>query len=446
VSDADAPRGASGDRPRERFVPAPYQPWWLRGLPFLGRVPLGVERREVGLVGIMALALLFEHYDAATLTNAAKFIRESFGISQAELGSLLGWIRLGALPAVFLVLLTDRIGRRRLFLLSLTATSLGTALTVFTQSPWQFIAAQMLVRTGLIAGSAVAFVIVAEEVPAQHRGWAIGILGALALLGTGLATLAFSAIESLPYGWRALYVPGVIPLLMLPFFRRRVPETARFRESLRARAGRGGALAMLEPVLALIRRYPARALALAAIGSFAAIGHAVAHQLMGDYVQTDRGWSPGQFTLLVVVGGGIGIVGNTVMGRWADRFGRRAMTCVALAGFPFAAVAAYSTESWLLAASWIVLVFVTTGGNTLIRALAAELFPTSARGTATGSLTLFETLGATTGLFLVTLLTPEGESIAGAVRVIVFFALLGGILAFTLPETARRELEEISPG
>ena len=203
---------------------------------------------------------------------------------------------------------------------------------------------------------------------------------------------------------------------------------------------------MLQPIVELARRYPARSLTLAAIGSLAAIGHAVAHQLMGDYVQTDRGWSPGQFTLLVVVGGAIGIVGNTVMGRWADRFGRRAMTCVALAGFPFAAVAAYSTESWGLAVSWIVLVFVTTGGNTLIRALAAELFPTSARGTATGSLTLFETLGATAGLFLVTLLTPEGESIAGAVRMIVFFALLGGILAFTLPETARRELEEISPG
>jgi MFS family permease len=342
-------------------------------------------------------------------------------------------------------LLTDRIGRRRLVLLCITATSVGTALTVFAQGPLQFVAAQMIVRSGLIAGSAVAFVIVAEELPAAHRGWAIGILGALAHIGTGLATIAFSLIESLPYGWRALYVPGIVPLLLLPYFRRRVPETARFRSELLARGDAPRVRGMLEPFIALIQRYPRRALTLAAIGSFAAVGHAVAHQLMGDYVQTDRGWSPGEFTLLVVAGGAIGIVGNTVMGRWADRFGRRAMTCVALAGFPFAAFAAYSTQSWMLAVSWILLVFFTTGGNTLIRALAAELFPTSARGTATGSLTLFETLGAAAGLFLVTFLTAEGDPIAGAVRIVVFVALLGGLLAFTLPETARRELEEISP-
>ena len=37
------------------------------------------------------------------------------------------------------------------------------------------------------------------------------------------------------------------------------------------------------------------------------------------------------------------------------------------------------------------MVFTSTGGNTILRALSTELFPTSARGTATGSLTFFET-------------------------------------------------------
>jgi putative MFS transporter len=427
-----------------------FQPWWLRVLPFLGRVPDGVSRAQVKLLGVVALALLFEHYDVSTLGNAAKHIRESFGLPQSEVGRLLAWVRLGALPAVLLVPFADQLGRRRLFLFCLVGASAGTLLTAFTQSLPQFIGAQMIVRTCLIAGSAAAFVIVAEEFPAQHRGWAIGILGALALLGFGLGALLFSVIEQLPFGWRALYVPGLVPLLLLPYFARGVPETQRFasaRQDASDAGARGGALlAWLRPFGTLARHYPSRLALVSGVGLLAAVGHAVAHGVVGDYVQTDRGWDPEQYSTLVIAGGAIGIVGNTVIGRLADRVGRRSMGFAVLAGFPVAAIAVYSTDGVWLAACWIVLVFVTTGGNTIVRALSAELFPTSSRSTAAGLLTLFETIGAVAGLSMITVLTPEGQSIAGAVRFIVCVTLVGGLLVLLLPETAQRELEDISGG
>lgn len=425
---------------------ASYQPWWLRALPFLGRVPEGVSQHQVKLLGAVALALLFEHYDVSTLGNASKYIRESFGLPQSEAGRLLSWVRLGALPAVLLVPFADRVGRRRLFLICLIGSSLGTLLTAFTQTLAQFVLAQMLVRTCLVAGSAAAFVIVAEEFPAHRRGWAIGILGALALLGFGLGALVFSLIERLPFGWRALYLPGVLPLLLLPYFARRVPETERFQRDQRAgsQATASGAFAWLTPFATLARAYPGRIAIVSAVAMFTALGHAAAHGLVGDYVLTNRGWDPEHYSTLVIAGGAIGIVGNTVVGNLADRFGRRSLGFAVLAGFPAAAIAVYSSDGWWLAGCWIAMVFITTGGNTIVRALSTELFPTSSRSTAAGSLTLFETIGAALGLYLVTVLTPQGESIAGAVRILVCATLAGAGLLLLLPETAGRELEDIS--
>ncbi|MGH0036645.1 MAG: MFS transporter [Myxococcota bacterium] len=407
-------------------------------------MPPEVTPAQLGLLGVIALALLFEHYDISMLTAAARDIRASFDIPQSDLGGLTALVRLGALPAVLLVPFADRIGRRRLFLVSVAGTSLATLLTAFSQSAAQFVAIQMLARTFLIAGSAVAFVIVAEEFPARHRGWAVGILGALGAVGFGLGALVFPLSDHLPYGWRALYVFGAIPLFLLPMFHRRVPETHRFTRSRDVRATGSWLLGWWRPFATLAKRYPGRSLALASIGSLAAAGHGMAHQLVGDFVLTDHGFTKGQYSTMVILGGAVGIIGNTAVGRFADRLGRRVVGFLILGLFPVFACAFYNVPTFWIPAVWIPMVFVTTGGNTVVRALSTELFPTSSRGTASGSLSLFETLGAASGLAAVSLLTAEGASYAPAASVIVFLTLIAGGVALMVPETARRELEDIS--
>ena len=84
------------------------RPWWLPH--FLGRVPLGLEGRHLTLVGIVSLAAFFESYDLSMLTSALKQIREGFGLGQSEAVSLFAWIRLGAIPALIVVPLADRLG------------------------------------------------------------------------------------------------------------------------------------------------------------------------------------------------------------------------------------------------------------------------------------------------------------------------------------------------
>ncbi len=420
-------------------------PWWIP--PFLGGVP-DSARPQLSMLGSVALALLFENYDQSMLTAALKQIAESFSVPESDLARIPALAHMGALPAFLLIPFADRIGRRRLFLVSILGISVGTVLSGFAQSVFQFAACQMIARAFMVTCSATAFVIVTEEFPAQHRGWAIGILGAIAAFGHGLGFLLFAGIEILPFGWRALYVMGMVPLLLMPRFRRQVPETGRFarhqQESSEGDSGPGHWGGWLQPLGQLLQRYPGRAFGIGVAGALSAASHATAFNLASFHVQSVHGWPPWLYSAMAISAGLVGIIGSPWAGRLADRQGRRSVGVLMLGGFPFLAFGFYQGPGSFLALFWIVMIFTLTGGNTILRALSTELFPTSYRGTSAGWLQLGEALGRVGGLFLVDWGTPDGESSLPMISLVIFFCLGAALAVFFLPETGRRELEEIS--
>jgi len=406
---------------------------------------------KLRMLGVVALALFFEQYDFGMLGSALPRIATDLGIDRADYGGYLSLIRLGSLPAFAILPLADRIGRRRLFLFCMVALSIGTALTAFTQTPAQFVAAQMATRTFMTAGMSIAFVIITEEFPAEHRGWGLGMLGALGASGIGLGAALFAAVDVLPYGWRALYALGIVPIFFLPMFRRGVPETRRFREQVAALAEPGpprGVLATwLGPVVDLLRAYPRRAFLVAGVALLSGLGSVAVFQFTSDFLLRDHGWEPWQFSAMLVLGGGLGIVGNIVAGRLGDRIGRRAVGLAAMLAFPCAATLFYLGPSWALSPAWIVFVFCVSASGTIQRAFATELFPTRERGTAMGLAEVTATLGAALGLALVGIATHAGLELAHATSVLSWTVALAGLSVLLLPETGGRELEAISdPG
>jgi MFS family permease len=149
---------------------------------------------------------------------------------------------------------------------------------------------------------------------------------------------------------------------------------------------------------------------------------------------------------MLLAAGTVGILGHPFAGRFADDRGRRLVGFCFYASLPLLAFAFYTVPGWLLPFVWVPMVFSLTGGITIGRALSTELFPTSFRGTASGFLQLVDTLGAAAGLFLISALTPPDGSAVPAVRIVVWLALLAAVAVLLLPETGRRELEEISDG
>jgi putative MFS transporter len=380
------------------------------------------------------------------LTSALKFIAADLGMAEEQLGKFLSVIRLGAIPAFLVVPFADRLGRRRVFLFCVILFSLGTCLTAFAQTALQFILIQSITRTFMIAGAAVAFVIVTEEFPASCRGWAIGMLGALSSCGHGLGAALFAAIESLPYGWRFLYVIGLVPLVLLPTFRRNVRETDRFH---RHRASLGtsrpsGLSGWYEPMFELAKTHPGRALGIAVAGGLFAIGEVSVFQFTGYFTQTVHGWSPGEFSLMFIVGGGVGIIGNIVAGRLGDRVGRRTVGFAFLSLFPISAWVFYHGPGWVLPIAWTVFVFCNTAGGVIIRAFSTELFPTSHRGTSAAWLSLVQTIGWAVGLYIVGSGTSAGIALSTMTSVTALCVLLSAIALLFLPETFQQELEVIS--
>lgn len=421
-------------------------PWWIP--PFLGGVPANLSPEHLRLLGLLTFAMFFENYDLSVLGNALPQLAASFGLPKAALGDFTSLTRLGALPAFLFVPLADRIGRRRVVLLSVLGMSVGSLLTATSQTAAQFVVFQFATRTFLITAGIVAVVIVSEEFPAEHRGWGIGMLSGVAAIGFGMGALLYGFVNRLPLGWRALYLVGVVPLLLFPWLRRGVTETRRFsraRGDALAREGLGVALAgALRPLAALLREHPRRAIALGVIGSLSSAGIGVSFQFISEFLQTMRGWTPGAFAGMSIFFGAFGIVGNPMAGRLADRFGRRTIIVTTLLSFPVFVALFYAGPAGLAAVPWTAMVFLNMASGVMLRALTTELFPTAFRGAAGGTQAMLETLGVVTWLFLYS----RAMEWLGSQHLVIPLLSLATVVAAAavalVPETARRELEQIS--
>jgi MFS family permease len=403
-----------------------------------------VEPRLVRLLGLVTLGVVFEQYDLSLLSAAIKHITEDLEISVAASGYYLAAIRLGGLFTFAIVPFADRLGRRRVFLVSLVGMSLGTLGSGLSPNAEIFVLCQMLARAFMLASISVAIVILVEEYPPAHRGWALGVMGAVGGFGFGIGAGLFALIDLLPYGWRAMYALGVTPVLLLPFFRRELVETARF-ERHRARAGAEGRRSGLSSLLALARAQPRRALLLGAAASFASMGGIAVFQYASLLVQNVHGWEPWQYSAMILGGGAVGVGGNIVAGRMGDRLGRRRVGLVAYLAFPAFAVLFYQGPSPVLWLAFGGFVFCNSAGEVVTRAFAGELFATDQRGAATGWLAFTSTLGWSMGLFIIGVGTGVDEDLAGSVAALASVVALAGAFLLALPETRQRALEEIAP-
>ena len=142
-------------------------------LGLLGRTP-PFTRRQRRVFWIASTAGFFDKYDRALLSLALKQIQAGLEIAESHLGAMLSVIRLGYLLSLLLTPFADVFGRRRLLLYTVIGYTLFTGLSAVAPGARTFVMFQIVARAFAGAEATVALVIVAEEVDAAHRGWAIG--------------------------------------------------------------------------------------------------------------------------------------------------------------------------------------------------------------------------------------------------------------------------------
>lgn len=377
--------------------------------------------------------------DVMLYAFALPTIRTEFGLSGAQAGALASVTLLAsAAGGIAFGALADRIGRARALVLSILTYSVFTALTATAQSVPELVLWRTLVGLGLGGEWAAGSVLVAESWPAAHRGKAIGLMQSGWALGYIMAALLSSAV--LPrFGWRVLFVLGLLPALLVLWIRRHVPEPEGFVPSSR----RGGI-----PWGELVRP---PLFARAAIATL--LTTLVLFAYWGLFT-----WVPAYLASPVEAGGaGLSIVRSTgfiipmQIGAWlgyvlfgllADRWGRRPT----FTAFVLAAAVVVPLYGQLARHPMLLLVlgpivgFAGHGYFSLFGAMLTELFPGRIRGTAQG---LCYNLGrAVSALAPATIgALADRHGIGSALALTAFFFAASALVVRLLPETRGEELE-----
>lgn len=434
-----------GDGPQVNSGSASRAPVWVYFAPFLGKPPVLNDRQWL-VIGLMSLVVFIVTYDLSLFSMALKQIQASLEIPEEQLGRMAAAVRLGSLPAFFFVLMADRIGRKRIIVISILAVTLLTGASAFSPGIASFIMFQFFIHIFGTAASLLAFVVLAEELDPDVRGWGIGALTALGACGGGLGLAMLAFINELPFGWRALYLAGLLPLLWIHRLSKHIPESRRFEAFQEGKEKTSFVEESLRPIISLVRMYPGRFVAIGSVIFLLHLSHEAAGFFGFKYFQEAHGWSPRQVAMLGYFGGFIGIFGSAFAGRLSDKHGRIKVATFFLGVHPFLIVAVFQFSGFMLAPLWVGGVFTGMAGGVVLGAFGQELFPTSYRSTSTGALMILGTIGAVLGLWVESLIYNLTGSHWTAVSILATLALAAPfIVAAFFPETSKLTLEEISP-
>ncbi len=393
------------------------------------------------LLFILGFTAFFDGFDRGIIQVALPQIRETFALSQSQMSVWLMFVYVGALPALFVTRAADRVGRKRLLVVSIIGYMVATASTAMAPSIETFVAAQFVARLFLNAEHALVLTLAAEELPARARGFGFGYLAMQLALGFGTGALVYGGVfEPHGIGWQWMYVLSLPPLLAIGWLRRSLPESRRFEAAREA-----GRLAghWREIFTGETRRW----LILLCSSAFLLELATQAGVFTIDFLQEDRGLSSTASNLMLVLAGLPGIPVMIVAGNLSDRYGRRIVGCT------FAIVSGLGALGFFwLPGNVVVLYLCMTvmlagqlGAGPVLATYATELFPTAVRGQA-GSWSRVAAVGGQAASFGIggALIAVFGGLPGAASAMMLGPAGAVVLIAVFFPDTHGRELEELT--
>ncbi|WP_181272967.1 MFS transporter [Brevibacterium oceani] len=167
---------------------------------------------------------------------AARMTEEGSGIDMTagQIGTAGAIYVLGAcVGAIVFGQLTDRFGRRKLFLITLVLYLVATVATAFSFSPWYFFLVRFLTGAGIGGEYAAVNSAIDELIPARVRGRIDLIINGsywLGAAGGAATTLLLLNTDILPkmIGWRLAFAVGMLLAIFVFVVRKNVPESPRW--------------------------------------------------------------------------------------------------------------------------------------------------------------------------------------------------------------------------
>ena len=169
-----------------------------------------------------------------SMSDALKDPTTGLGMSSADIGMAGAIYVAGAcIGALFFGQLTDRLGRKKLFLITLGVYTVATVATAFSMTIWWYFAARFVTGAGIGGEYAAINSAIDELIPKKYRGRVdVAINGSFwvgATIGTLLTIpLTDPTMINPELGWRGAFALGAILAVGILLVRRTVPESPRW--------------------------------------------------------------------------------------------------------------------------------------------------------------------------------------------------------------------------
>lgn len=220
---ADSPTGSPPRAVIETDIPAR-----------LDRLPWG--RFHTLVVAALGITWILDGLEVTLVGAVAGALKQSpvLQFSSLDVGIASSAYLAGAVVgALFFGWLTDRLGRKKLFFLTLAVYLLATAATAFSWNLWSFVLFRFLTGAGIGGEYAAINSTIQELIPARVRGWTdLAINGSFwvgaALGAAGSIVLLNPTLLPVDMGWRAAFAIGSLLSAVILFMRAWLPESPRW--------------------------------------------------------------------------------------------------------------------------------------------------------------------------------------------------------------------------
>ncbi|MCL6597482.1 MAG: MFS transporter [Alicyclobacillus macrosporangiidus] len=349
------------------------------------------SRRYNLIVALIALAgFTLVNVDSSFFTGAYLDVMKYLHLSEKDIGYIYTVsYTIGAILSLFIGAMADHLGRKRTFQIAMIGVAFGSLLSGVAWSLISLIIFRSLSQASSSAEPILGQTFVTEEVDPRRRGLWMAFQQEGYPLGWFIGSLLTWVL--LPrIGWRWLFVVGFIPIVLCIFIARYLHEPPRFEQAKHSRQihQRSAFRDLFAPE---VRR---TTISMSIYGFFVMVGLGSVQLWMPSLAQS-HGVPVNSIAEINSIGTGIGILGYLFSGWLGDKVGRKyAGIYMIIPGILFALLLAKFGQSFesitLFYALWW---FAYMGQFAGSMALAAESFPTEARGTGMGFVTFLIWLG-----------------------------------------------------
>ncbi len=200
----------------------------------LDRLPWG--RFHTLAVAALGVTWILDGLEVTLAGSVAGALRQSAimqfsGLDVAMAGSV--YITGAVLGALFFGWLTDRLGRKKLFFITLAVYLFATAATAFSWNLWSFCLFRFLTGAGIGGEYTAINSTIQELTPARVRGWTDLVINGSFWIGAALGAVGSVVLLSphilgVELGWRACFGLGAVLGTIVLFMRMWLPESPRW--------------------------------------------------------------------------------------------------------------------------------------------------------------------------------------------------------------------------